>query len=464
MNTQKHLQLSLAFLWLFFQLSLSSLHAKERPMTEVLQEFTEIYEVLFSYDPLLIEPLEVEFSLRPKESFEVALERLLKPFELGYESFEKKFCVIFKKGEEIEQRVISLKVDRQKTQLLKFEGMIEDAETGEKVPYANIKLNGSNQHTVADAHGRFVLPIIPTASTEITISSIGYKQKTQYLRHSDIPLTITLTPQPYYLKDEEIVPAIDILYLAFAVNQHEVSPPFKLDMKLSGNWEGLDEESEYELEAITQFHYYKKEPYWLGLIKEVKYLKPEKGYGFIPQVGLYTHDLRKPPFNLKKKKLWDKYVSFSEVELIDVEGEKLYKLSYSMSRPDRKRIEGSPFSIALYESELLIRAKDYRIFQQRSVMTVDPEHVHSYEMGRDIWTSTKFQVIRVYEVEEGKNFLSSLETNCFFESIDEDTQEVKESVLTHKLETIEVLTGPKQRQPNIKQLMWGLGDFDMGGE
>ena len=168
MNTQKQAlgvianQKSLAFMLFILSIllmGLNSAQAKSRPMTAVLQEFTDTYEVLFSYDPLIIEPLEVEFNLQPQEAFEAALKRLLKPFELSYESFGEKFCVIFKKEEKKERKSIAEKQIKLKTPNIKLEGKIVDAETGEKVPFASIKYRGANQHTAVGFICKIKLPL-----------------------------------------------------------------------------------------------------------------------------------------------------------------------------------------------------------------------------------------------------------------------------------------------------------------
>lgn len=75
--------------------TLNSLKEKQ-PLSEVLEEFSEVYEVFFSFETRILKDIEVDFKFMPGESLNLAIERLLAQTNLRYESVHSRYVIIFK--------------------------------------------------------------------------------------------------------------------------------------------------------------------------------------------------------------------------------------------------------------------------------------------------------------------------------------------------------------------------------
>ena len=62
----------------------------EKSLIEVLEEFSEKYKVLFSYDSKSLDGIKVNFEFREGENLNSAIQRLLSPLNLEYETFGDK--------------------------------------------------------------------------------------------------------------------------------------------------------------------------------------------------------------------------------------------------------------------------------------------------------------------------------------------------------------------------------------
>lgn len=73
-------------------------NTQERPIIEILNELSENYEVLFTYNSKALRTVDVQFEFRTGEKLESAINRLLNPINYAYESFGEKYYVIFEKS------------------------------------------------------------------------------------------------------------------------------------------------------------------------------------------------------------------------------------------------------------------------------------------------------------------------------------------------------------------------------
>ena len=72
---------------------------QERLLTDILDDFSEKYQVFFSYDSKSVRDVKVEFEFKSEESFEKAINRLLNNIGFRYESYGEKFIIIYKENE-----------------------------------------------------------------------------------------------------------------------------------------------------------------------------------------------------------------------------------------------------------------------------------------------------------------------------------------------------------------------------
>lgn len=58
-------------------------------------------------------------------------------------------------------------------------GVVADSLTGERIPYANIFLAGTNRGSATNANGFYLIPSVPFGAYDVTVSVLGYKRQTK---------------------------------------------------------------------------------------------------------------------------------------------------------------------------------------------------------------------------------------------------------------------------------------------
>jgi len=69
-------------------------------------------------------------------------------------------------------------------------GIVQDVDTKEAIPFANIWIKGTMQGTQSNAEGRFILK--KTQGDTLAISSVGYQQKEIVLNGKNEQFTVEL--------------------------------------------------------------------------------------------------------------------------------------------------------------------------------------------------------------------------------------------------------------------------------
>ena len=69
---------------------------QDRPLSEVLDQISERYQVIFTYDASIVEGIRVDFEFEDVEVLESAVNRALKPTGLRYRFLGEKYYIIFK--------------------------------------------------------------------------------------------------------------------------------------------------------------------------------------------------------------------------------------------------------------------------------------------------------------------------------------------------------------------------------
>ena len=203
-----------------------------RPLSAILDEMGERYQVFFTYDADLLGDTEVEFEFKEEEQLENAIDRLLRHTHFRYESFGEKYFVIYREGDRDERATKKLKKKiRQIEQLEKRSGlnlqrkqtqpenqlglMVESlaaydkpvdlrgsvySHTGEPLVGVNIRVLGDTKGTITNSDGSFLLKLLPFAQLEF--SYVGYKPQILSLEGRT---TVKINLQPDQLALEEVV-------------------------------------------------------------------------------------------------------------------------------------------------------------------------------------------------------------------------------------------------------------------
>src|SRR5690554_5384148 len=187
-----------------------------------LNNLSEHYSVLFSYRTALVEDVNVTFHIQENESFNVALNRLLKGLDLNYKSIDSKYYLIFdgnssrkKNVRKMERKLKSIRnlerdsgiqlfqkpendqIALQKLQEsvlpsidnINIEGTVVD-ENGEPLVGVNIQVKGTQQGTSTDINGHFNFENIDENAV-LVVSYIGY-QTQEVLLNGQSSINITM--------------------------------------------------------------------------------------------------------------------------------------------------------------------------------------------------------------------------------------------------------------------------------
>ncbi|MEL6192466.1 MAG: SusC/RagA family TonB-linked outer membrane protein [Bacteroidota bacterium] len=198
-------------LWLIFVGLSAGSWAKpdlqDRPLSEVLDQISERYQVIFTYDASIVEGIRVDFEFEDVEVLESAVNRALKPTGLRYRFLGEKYYIIFKdtrsgnrKAKKLAQNIrqiqrleksddISLEksTDKKKTGKLfkevleksaeliaerQISGTVKDPE-GVALVGATVRVKDASIGALTDQNGRFELTI-PDDATTLIISYVGF--------------------------------------------------------------------------------------------------------------------------------------------------------------------------------------------------------------------------------------------------------------------------------------------------
>lgn len=170
----------------FLLLCLSSnLYAQKKDsLSLVLPVLEKQFAIKFSYSDADIAPYRI-VSPELSEQLPLILSKIEAQTELVFEKLDERYYAITRKGSEI---CITVK----------------DAETGEAVTGATVKITGSTRVTITDSFGDFHFPNVP-ADAVLRIRSMGYKTTDiQAAKWMGTPCK-TLLFQPEYQKLDEVV-------------------------------------------------------------------------------------------------------------------------------------------------------------------------------------------------------------------------------------------------------------------
>ena len=199
-------------------------NSSDRALIEVLDEFSERYNVFFSYEKHLVKDISVDFDFKKNEELHFALDRLLISLGLSYDTFGKKYIVIYKDSEASQKDLTKLRhhfneiekieskgnvkiVAKDKSrkslsrknvaQLTAFaavesvSGTVRD-ESGEALIGASVVVAGTTNGTTTDVDGKFSLDV-PSFPLTLEISYTGYTSQTLVVNTARNNLDIVLS-------------------------------------------------------------------------------------------------------------------------------------------------------------------------------------------------------------------------------------------------------------------------------
>ncbi|MEM6803423.1 MAG: TonB-dependent receptor plug domain-containing protein [Bacteroidota bacterium] len=128
----------------------------DRPLSEVLEELGEKYQVFFSYNAKELSKVWVDFQSQEGENFDKAISRLLLPTQYGYQTYGDKYFVIYQKSKAGQKDARKLRRNLERIQKLERKGNLS-------VQRKNPTLQHQNIHQTLD----FILRMMKVSGTVI---------------------------------------------------------------------------------------------------------------------------------------------------------------------------------------------------------------------------------------------------------------------------------------------------------
>ena len=200
-----------------------------KSLVEVLEELKQQYHVFFSYEESIVKDKKVEFEIKKSEAFEVAISRLMKVANLGYEIMSSKYCVIYsrdraglRKKKKLERKLrqieklessgtlsLETSVDQSISRLEtiasdlengetkspfgtkkrlftgEIRGTITDATSGEPLQAATVLVKGTSLGDATTLEGEYKILGVPAGTHTLLFSYIGYSPDSAVVEVAD---------------------------------------------------------------------------------------------------------------------------------------------------------------------------------------------------------------------------------------------------------------------------------------
>ena len=180
-------------------------------LNQVLDRISLDKKILFSFNQRKLSTFNVS-----ENTVNQTLDKMLDRWCLfsKLEWYEGPDRIIYIVGKNRTPGIISTKVETYKTFTGKpqyfnilISGKITDSGTGEAVPFANVYIPGTNKGTQSNQDGYYTLQNVPTDTSTVIISSIGYKTNFTFLT-PDMPktkLNIAIETQSVEMEQVEVI-------------------------------------------------------------------------------------------------------------------------------------------------------------------------------------------------------------------------------------------------------------------
>lgn len=129
------------------------------------------YNLIFEYESDLIEDVRVSCSFR-KMPLDFALSRVLEGTDLDFRIGAENKVAIFLKSDE---PVVEISTVEPQKRNFDISGVVKDKNSGETLPFANIRINGTTTGTTTNVDGYFTLFDVPSDTTLLLVTYLGYQ-------------------------------------------------------------------------------------------------------------------------------------------------------------------------------------------------------------------------------------------------------------------------------------------------
>ncbi|POY36532.1 TonB-dependent receptor [Solitalea longa] len=201
-------------------------------LASVFDSIAVDHNLKFSFDR---ERLRYSFAERYADMpLDVALKYICKDYELKYYIGAGNVIFVLDKNQKVDPKTMASGTqeigEKAKVAALKknylLTGRVVDAASGESLPYVNITIVGTKQGTATNADGYFTLNKVPTDTSTLFISYLGY-HKTSFHLNPDLPkagLIIELNPDNELEEVLVVADKEDLMKVSEKVSMIKISP------------------------------------------------------------------------------------------------------------------------------------------------------------------------------------------------------------------------------------------------
>ena len=157
------------------------------------------YNIDFIFNPEEIDGIEIKSKNIKGLNLETALKALLKDTDLDFRIEDGNIIHIYPYVEAEQVYVASTK------QNINISGWIYDKDTHETLPYATASIKGMPSGSIANVDGHFILMEVPTDTSTIVFSFLGYETQTMQLHPETAQQKVHIYMQAVDYRIEEVM-------------------------------------------------------------------------------------------------------------------------------------------------------------------------------------------------------------------------------------------------------------------
>ena len=154
------------------------------PLSKVVRVLRNKYDVKVVFDDALVTGITINGSYRNMELTDF-LDRILPEQGIDYQVLNGKIILIPKQ--------VEIDLDKPSLFDLTVYGVVTDAKTGETLPNAFVRVEGSSLAAITNRDGYFAIPKVPTDTSTLVISYVGYQRNKLKLVPGETRKTLQVT-------------------------------------------------------------------------------------------------------------------------------------------------------------------------------------------------------------------------------------------------------------------------------
>lgn len=174
---------------------------QDEPLDLVLLNLKISHRLVFEYEKKLVEDIRISTSFR-KASLDYAMKKILEGTGIDFELKAPRTVILFPKAEKPKIDWSNVAPSRKD---FNVSGVVKDKKTGETLPFSNVLIKGTTNGVTTNIDGYFTLFNVPSDTSLLEISYIGYQVKQFRLTpETDINL-IEILLEDFGVQLEEVV-------------------------------------------------------------------------------------------------------------------------------------------------------------------------------------------------------------------------------------------------------------------